>query len=351
MYTNVFYYQTLNSVGGIESFFYYLGKKYGKDFDITVFYHDADAAQVERLQKYIRVKRYRDGTIIRCKRAFVCFNVGILDFIEADEYYQTLHGDYAALGFYPQTHPKIQKYISVSETVRDAYQKGKGADSIVSYNPIVLEKPKKVLNLVSATRLTEDKGLARMEALAEMMEKAGIPFLWTVYTDVPHRVVHDHNLLLLPPRLDVIDYIANADYFVQLSNAEGYCYSVVEALSVGTPVIVTDFKVIHELGVEDGKNGWVLPMDMTSVPLDKIYKGLKRVKYTPLEDRWGELLAPGSPNYQEDLKRIVRVRCKRVYWDIEFKREMEYGETWEIPMLRADKLLDLDLVDLVDEEA
>lgn len=349
MFLNVFYFHTLNSIGGIESFFYNLGKKYGKDFDITLFYRDGDANQVARLSQFIRVRKYRDGMTIRCKRAFVCFNVDIIDHIEAEEYYQILHGDYVSLGVYPDQHPKIRRYVSVSETVRDAYQKGKGEDSIVSYNPYVTVKPRKVLNLVSATRLTKDKGQARMEAFAEMMEKAGIPFLWTVYTDVPHRTIHDHNIILLPPRLDVIDYIANADYFVQLSDAEGYCYSVVEALSVGTPVIVTDFKVIHELGVEDGKNGWVLPMDMTSVPLDKIYKGLKRIKYTPLEDKWGELLVPGESDYQEESKRIVRVRCKRVYWDIEFKREMVYGEEWEVPMLRADKLLDLGLVDLVGE--
>ena len=39
---------------------------------------------------------------------------------------------------------------------------------------------------------------------------------------------------------------------------------------------------------------------------------------------------------------------KRVYWDIELQREMNYGEVWEVPAKRADKLLDLDLVSLVE---
>ena len=348
MYINVFYFHTLNSIGGIETFFWQLGKKYGADFDVTVFYRDGHPAQVERLSKYVRVKRFRDGMKIRCKRMFVCFNTDIMDSVEADEYYQMLHGDYVSLGVYPDKHPKIQKFISVSEVVRDSYKLGKGEDSIVCYNPFTPEKPRKVLNLISATRLTKDKGQARMEALADALDKANIPYLWTVYTDVTSRTVHSPNIVLLPPKQNITDYIANADYLVQLSDAEGFCYTVVEALCAGTPVIVTDFKVIHEIGVVDGVNGWVLPMDMHRIPIDGIYKGLKKFKYTPPADRWNELLAPGKYEDNEDPNRIVKVRCKRVYFDILLKREVLFGEELELPMPRADKLIDLDLVDWID---
>jgi glycosyltransferase involved in cell wall biosynthesis len=348
MFINVFYFNTLNSIGGIETFFWNLGKKYGKDFDITLFYRSGDPAQIERLSQFIRVRRFREGMKIRCKRAFVCFNTDIMDDIEADEYYQMLHGDYVSLGVYPQYHYKVQKYISVSETVRDAYQKGRGEDSIVSYNPFVPVKPRKVLNLVSATRLTPDKGLNRMIALADALDVANIPYLWTVFTDVP-RPSKNPNVIMMKPKLNVIDYIANADYYVQLSNAEGYCYSVVEALSVGTPVIVTDFKVIHEIGVENGKNGWVLPMNMENLPIAQIYKGLKKFKYAAPEDSWADLLVPGTCEDYEDPNKPVKIKCKKVYWDIEFKREMNYGEEWEVPLHRADKLYDLGLIDFVEE--
>lgn len=346
MYVNFFYFHTLNSIGGIESFFWNLGKKYGKDFDITLFYRNADPNQLERLSKYIRVKRFRDGMTIRCKRAFVCFNTDIMDNIEAEEYYQMLHGDYVSLGVYPMEHPKITKWISVSDVVRKAYTVGKERDSIVCYNPYVPEKPRKVINLISATRLTPDKGYNRMVALADALEKANIPFLWTVYTDVP-REMPSENVIMLKPRLNIIDYIANADYFVQLSDAEGYCYSVVEALSVGTPVIVTDFKVVHEIGVVNGKNGFILPMDMKNLPIDAIYKGVRKFQYTPLEDKWGELLLPGEGDI-DNPDAPVKIQCKKVYWDIELQREMNYGEVWEVPAKRADKLLDLDLVSLVE---
>lgn len=346
---NVFYFDQLNSIGGIETFFYQLGKKYGKDFDITVLYRTGDDAQIKRLSQYIRVRKYRSGQAIRCKRMFVCFNPEILDYVEADEYYQVLHGDYTAMRIYPKDHSKIQERISVSNVVHDSYYDAKKIESIVSYNPFTPEKPRKVINLVSATRLTREKGWERMLALADAFDKEDVPFQWVVYTDNPNKQSGNPSIALMPPHLNVLDYIANADYYVQLSDCEGYCYSVVEALSVGTPVIVTDFKVVREIGVEDGKNGFILPMDMSSVPIDRIYKGLKKFKYTPLEDRWGELLFPGIPNYEEEANQVVTVMCKHVYWDLEFSKEMQYGDTWDVPRHRAEKLFDLGLVELVGE--
>lgn len=347
MYVNVFYFKKLNKIGGIETFFWQLGLKYGEDFDITVFYQDGDAEQVKRLSQYVRTKRYRPGMIIRCKRAFLCFNLDIIDSIEAEEYWQMLHGDYVSLGVYPQTDPRITKYISVSEVVRDSYQKGKGEDSIVCHNPFTPAKPRKVLNLISATRLSPDKGAYRMNQLSAALDKSGIPYIWTIYTDSP-RGWSSPNVIYRAPRLDIIDYIADADYFVQLSDAEGYCYSVVEALSVGTPVIVTDFKVAHELGVKNGVNGFILPMDMSEIPIDAIYKGMKKFKYTALDDCWEELLLPGKSQELDNPDAPTRVRCKKVYLDLEQDRMMSYGEEWNCTARRADYLADLNLVEILE---
>ena len=346
-YPNLFYFHTLNSIGGIETFFYQLAKKYGKDFDITIFYRRADPAQVKRLSQYARVKRYVDGMTLHAQRAFVCFNVEILNNLEADEVYQMLHGDYTILGVYPEKHPKIQKWISVSEVVRDAYKACTVEDSVVCYNPFEPVKPRKVLNLISATRLTKDKGYQRMELLAAALEQAGIPFTWTVYTDT-NRAVTSPNIVLRPPRLDIVDFIANADYYVQLSDAEGYCYSVVEALSVGTPVIVTDFKVAKEVGVVDGVNGFVLPMDMSDIPVSAIYKGLKKFKYTPLQDHWTDLLVKSDPTYKEEANEIVKVRSVRYYFDLQLNRYVNYGDVWECTRRRADELEGLCLVEALE---
>ena len=348
MNQNIFYFNTLNSIGGIESFFYQLGIKYGKDFDITVYYRSADLGQVERLSKVVRVKRYRDGQIIRCKRAFLCFNLDIIDFVEAEEYYQMLHGDYVQIGVYPDRNTKVQKWVAVSEVVRDSYKSYTGAENvIVSYNPYTPVKPRKVLRLISATRLTAEKGYQRMLTLAQELDKAGIPFQWDIYTDSIKKF-DNPSVVFRKPRLDILNYIADADYLVQLSDTEGFCYSLVEALCAGTPVICTNFKVAHEIGIVNGINGFILPMSMENLPIADIYKGLKKFKYTPPQDKWGELLVPGTG--EEDSDKPVRIRCKKVYYDIEWQRNMEYGESWEVPMARAEKLLDLCLVELVRDD-
>lgn len=347
MNTNLFYFQFLNSIGGVETFFYQLAKKYGKDFDITVMYSNGDPAQVRRLSEYVRVKKW-NGERIKCKRCFVAFNAGVLDYVDADEYIQMLHGDYRSIGIIPDRHEKVQRYVAVSNVVRDAYKEITGDEAVVAYNPITVEKPKKALRLISATRLTPDKGWDRMLQLAKAFEEAGIPYIWDVYTDrrVP---IDNQNIVIHAPRLDIAPYIAASDYFVQLSDAEGYCYSVVEALSYGTPVIVTDFPVAHEIGVVNGKNGFILPMDMSNLPIDDISKGLKKFKYTPLEDRWGELLLPVPPDYEEQMAQIVTVRSKRVYLDLEFNRIMQYGEEWQCTRRRAETLADLGLAEIIEE--
>mgnify|MGYP003293565189 CR=1 FL=1 len=348
MNSNLFYFHTLNSIGGVETFFYQLAKKYGKKFDITIMYSNGNPEQIKRLSEYVRVKQYKDGERIKCKRCFVAFNAGILDNVDAEEYIQMLHGDYRSLGVIPDRHPKIQKYVAVSEVVREAYRDITGDDPVVSYNPFIPVKPKKVLRLVSATRLTPDKGMRRMEKLAQVLDDEKIPFVWDIYTDVI-RPFKNPSISIHEPRLDIVDFIADADYFVQLSDAEGYCYSVVESLSVGTPVIITDFKVAHEIGVQDRVNGFILPMDMSQIPTREIYRGLKKFKYDPLPDKWDELLLPVPSDYEEQMKMPVKVECKKVYFDLEFNRMMSAGETWECKRKRAEVLMNLGVVNIIEE--
>lgn len=348
MNTNLFYFKQLNSIGGIETFFYNLAQKYGKEFDITILYKEGNKKQVERLSKLVRMRKYKDGERVRCKRAFCAFNTDILDYIDADEYYQVLHGDYRALGVLPMPHQKLQKYVACSQVVSDAYADITGKVAEVAYNPVVVQKPRKALRLISATRLTPDKGWNRMLQLAKALDEAGVPYQWDIYTDM-HKPIDSPNITLHKPRLDVINFVAAADYFVQLSDAEGYCYSVVESLCAGTPVIVTDFQVAHEIGVVNGKNGWILPMDMSNLPIEDICKGVKKFKYTPLEDRWGEYLLPIPPTYEEEMNQIVKVRCKRIYFDLEFKRQIDAGEEWKCTRRRGEMLEDLNLVDIIEE--
>ena len=314
---NIFYFRHINKIGGIESFFYYLAKKY-KDYDITIYYETGDIYQIKRLSKFVRVKQY-NGEHIKCDKAFFNFNLDIIDNVEAKEYIQIAHGDYKAMGIKPNTHNKITKYLGVSNQVCKTYEEITGNETSLVYNPIKIDKPDRVLNLISATRLTAEKGKKRIIKFAKLLEENNIPYIWTIFTDDTN-AINNPNIIYMKPRLDIINYIANADYLVQLSDNEGYCYSVVESLSVGTPVIVTDIPVFKEIGVKNGQNGFIVDFDLSNVNIKDIYQKSLKFKYEPKEDNWNEVLAKGESTYQKDLKTKVKVKCIKTYYDIDLQK-------------------------------
>ena len=333
---NIFYFYKINKIGGIEAFFYYLAKKY-QDWDITIYYIVGDIAQIKRLKKYVNVKQYKGEKIV-CDKAFFNFNLDIIDNVEAKEYIQIAHGDYKAMKIMPNTHPKITKYLGVSKQVCNTYKEVTGNDTELVYNPIVIDKPKKVLNLISATRLTSEKGKDRMIKLANMLDAAEIPYMWTIFTDDTN-AIDNPNIAYMKPRLDIINYIANADYLVQLSDNEGYCYSVVESLIVGTPVIVTECPVFKELGVKNGENGFIVDFDLSNVNIKDIYKNSLKFEYKPKEDTWNKFLEEGKSSYQKDLKTMVKVQCIKTYNDMELNRKIFINETYKVNKIRAEELI------------
>lgn len=332
---NIFYFRVINSIGGIETFFYELAKKY-RDWDITIYYQVGDYHQLERLRKYVRVKKY-NGEKIVCDKAFFNFNLDIIDNVEAKEYIQIAHGDYKAMNIKPNTHPKITRYLGVSKTVCETFKEVTGFDTELVYNPFEVPKPRKLLRLISATRLSSEKGRPRMEELANRLDQKGIPWSWEIYTDSMNPIIND-NIIYKKPRLDLIDRIAAADYLVQLSDNEGYCYSVVEALSVGTPVIVTPCPVFKEIGIKNRKNGFIIPFDMTTVPIDEIYEGLEPFTYKPKKDNWKNFLVPGPSTYEEEKVEEVELVVISPYVDMKFNRSMSPGDKITVTKARAEVL-------------
>lgn len=332
---NIFYFNYINDIGGVESFFYYLSKKYCKDSDITIYYKSGNFEQIRRLSKYVPVIKYSGG-IIECDKAFFNYSIDIIDSVKANEYIQIIHADYKAQGIMPRTHHKFTKYIGVSQLACDSFRELTGLDIELCYNPIKIDKPSKVLNLISATRLTPEKGKERIEKLANILDKNGIKFLWTIFTNDTNAINHP-NIAYMKPRLDITDYIANSDYLVQLSNSESYCYSVVESLTLGTPVIVTDCPVFKEIGLNDN-NSIILDFDLSNVDCERIVKGIKNFKYTPVKDNWSRYLSSGKSSYNPD--DYVFVRATTIYDDSELnKRVYTTDPPFQVTHRRASELI------------
>lgn len=347
---NVFYWPHINCIGGVETYLYELAKKYGKDYDITLYYKVGDVDQINRLKKLIRVKKYH-GEKIKCDKAFFGWATDIIDNIEAKEYYQTLHADYREQHLEPCRDPRITGYLGVSQAVCDTFTELFGLPAELCYNPLTIEKPRKMLRLVSATRLTREKGAHRIAMLADALDKAGIPYTWEIFTNSIQEAQKNQNknIVFRDVRLDIRDYIANSDYLVQLSDTEAYSYSIIEALALGTPVIVTPWPCIKDLGVVDRVNAFVLPFDMRDIPVDEIYKGLKKFKYEIRQDRYADFLSPGNGNYEEEMAQMVTVRCTHIYYDIPLKETLQPGYEQIVTRERAEMLCDLGLVEIIEE--
>lgn len=284
-YTNVILCNGIGEIGGIETFFYELGRKYGK-YDITIVYNYANNEQLKRLSQYVRCVRLTKK--IKCKKCFLMYNVSI-DMVEAEEYIQLIHANYKVQNLTVNTDKRISKYYGVSNWVAKDYEELLQKEGItkkveVSYNPITIDKPKKVLKLISATRLTREKGKERMIILANMLTKAKIPFIWLVFTN-DYEAIDNPNVIYMKPRLDIRNYIAEADYLVQLSDTEACPYSLIEANSLGVPCIYTPIPSLIEIGIQ----GYQVPFDMSDIYINKILD-IPKVDYKPPKDIWNELL-------------------------------------------------------------
>lgn len=179
-FTNIYYFYYINAIGGTETFLYQLAKKYC-NYDLTIVYIYADEKQLERLRKYVRCVQFV-GQEIYCKKAFFNYGTDIINHVHADDYYLVIHADYAAIakrnaGFRAEFPSQINHFIGVSQLACDSFTKITGKPCELSYNPIEITQPRKVLNLISATRLSKEKGKKRMEQLAAALDAANIPFL------------------------------------------------------------------------------------------------------------------------------------------------------------------------------
>lgn len=338
-YKNVFYFYNINSIGGVETFLYYLISKY-EDNDITILYKHGDINQIKRLRELARVKKYKDEKI-KCEKVFFSYEPDIIDNIEAKEYIGIAHANFKAQGVMPPLHPKITKWYGVSKDVCKSFEEQTGIKCELAYNPIYFKTPKRPLKLISATRLTAEKGKARMERLGMLLDQAGIPYIWLVFTN-SIKAINNNNIIFVPPKLDILKYIQEADFLVQLSDSEAFCYSVVESLMLNVPVIVTDLPVYKEIGLNDS-NSIRLDLNFNEIPIEKLTKKYK-FTYEPPKDTWGDMLAKGKNTYRDEPKVYYEVEALDTYqklqlFDFELNEIPKKGDKWLVIEDRLDTLL------------
>ena len=79
---------------------------------------------------------------------------------------------------------RIQKEIS--KLAKKSFEELTGIEAELIYNPVVIEKKnipklKDKIYLISATRLTSEKGGSRLNKLARILDNANIDYEWNIY--------------------------------------------------------------------------------------------------------------------------------------------------------------------------
>lgn len=338
--TNVFYMHKLSSIGGVESFLYYLSNIYN---DFIVYYKVGDTEQVKRLAKNVEVRKYTKP--IKCKRFFCSYGYDIE--VEAEEYYHIVHYDPLHVGFTPMVNENF-KYIGVSKVACYGFEKKTGNKCELIYNPVPIKKlgvPKKEgLNLISATRLTSEKGGERINKLAKMLDDKGIQYHWTIYTNKIRYPFKSKNIEVKEQKLDLTKEIEESSYLVQLSDCESFGLSVCESLILGTPVIITDLKAFKEIGCKHGENAIVVDFDLSNVDIDLIVKNDMKFNYTPPKEGWSKYLSnKGTYNLND----IIEVRTKKRLWLIEENKHYLRNQIIKVKKFKASELEAKDYAEVI----
>lgn len=328
-----------HAIGGIETWTYNFCKQMHKYYDILVLYHEGlmHLDQFNRLAPYAQIMNNDPNKTIICDTAINCRVVLPLPKnVEYKKKIQLVHTCRLKEQWEPAE--SADEVIYVSKTAAESFD---SPESKVIHNLTAPEEPKKLLILVSACRLTYEKGGERMLTLARMLEKKGIPYVWYVFTDAPIQGA-PHNLIFKAPTLNIGPYVKAADWLIQLSSQEAFCYSIVEAWEMGTRTITTPLPVLSELGFEEGKQGYTLPWNVEECEnieniLYSEYKPFEyRIDNANIVKQWRKTLGNTKPTKKRTAKKGFKLcMALRDFDDMHEKRRVRKGEIYQVPENRA----------------
>lgn len=297
--TTVFY-NYMAPIGGIETSIIALAKS-AKNTDTTFFFKKIDFENAIRIGKYCNVEIYlsEDARIyplhtdVLIIEGFDGYEQAKPLFI-AKKIYQLCHADWIELKKYEgwknfewKIDDKIDKVVSVSETARNSLKKAFSSpiDSVVVPNcPSDVPNP---LTLLTLSRLTKEKGGRRILEIIKELEAKDIDYLWFIASPMEDQelawdLLKNRRVISISPDMNRRALLRRVDYLVQLSDTESYCYSVREALSVGTPVIATRIPEFNKL-IKNGENGYLVKLDLSDLNVRKIAKEIPKPK--PRKDK------------------------------------------------------------------
>ena len=337
----VIYQGRLHEIGGVETWIYNFCKTFCDEYDIMVL-HDGTSSknQIVRLARMVPVRQMPKETLL-CN---VFLNMRITDKIpdnvKAKKVVQLCHLCQMKENY------KIQRrhdlVVFPSEVAKESF--ADQVDGEVIQNLTMPKQEGKALILVTASRFTYEKGMERMKSLGRSLQKAGVRFIWFVFTDANVSLME--GMVKMEPSYDIAPFVEAADYLVQLSDKESFCYSIVEALECGTAVLTTPLEVLSEIGFEEGQNGWLIPWEgeLTEEDARKIRDQIPRFTYSreeeneQIKDRWRKILGHTQKEWKK-FEGMTGVEIVIPYYDSLLRRMTKRGEIIAMDARRAEKVI------------
>lgn len=310
-------------------------------YKIVVAISNIDYKQQNRLNKIVEV--VKNTTPIECDDLIV-MHIGTKTIPKNITYKRKIQMIHGCKSIAYSDVPNADLIVPVSKAVIDSFDNGElnGLNVEPILNPVVVDKDsRKVLKLVSATRLTKEKGYKRMVALANQLKEQGIPYIWFVLTN--DKSIDSNLFVRVEPTFDISSWITMCDYLVQLSDTESFCYSIVESLTLGVPVICTPIEPLEEIGVIDNKNTFIVPFDMNGIDLLKIYRTRLKFDYKgnneEIVSKWQKILGEPKPfeKYIYKGDEIMKIKVTRNFKDSQNNNTLRIvGDVLDVARERAD---------------
>lgn len=284
----------LNNIGGIETACDHLARTF-KDEDITFVVNalsDGAMDLVERLREYHEVILDLDQDRTHEADVILFFTPIMIETdiskYKARKMYQVVHSDIGGLMEYQRWQDfkwspdaRIDKVLAVSDTVQKGLKDKLGVDSVVVPNIFNPRPDRKVFLFMS--RATSEKGLDKVLKMAAKFDEAGKDYVLIISSRVdPYgplwpTIEANERIMYVPSSIynDVL-YRA-ADYLVQLSSIESYCYTIREALAHNVAVIGSKIPEIQKV-IKDGENGYLLDDDLSNLDIEKVFNEIPKPK-------------------------------------------------------------------------
>ncbi len=338
-YQVIIYASRLHEFGGLETFIYNFCRALHEKYDIMVLYEEAAFVQISRLSEFVKVSKWDPGKRYSCQTLVMN---SILDEeprnIKREQKIQMCHTCRIKNEWrVPDDNDKV---IYPSETARKSFADNHTTSQVIP-NSVIPIKEQEALILVTASRLcTVEKGKARMLALAKALNDKHVNYVWLVFSDCPIDGAPKEMIFMGQSR-HAGAFIKSADYLVQLSDSESFCYSIIEAISSGVPVITTPLPVLEELGVRDKVNAHIVPFSMKDIDIDAIVnhrlKGFPhRYDNKEFVESWTQILGSEPAKKIYNPGKMVMVEVIRDYTDIALNERLIVGTKLLMPAHRAE---------------